>query len=69
MIARTLGPFDNVIRPFTVNESNTLVFVNINGLLGFEVGDLFTGKKLFPVEFQWTARLIQSGSASRDSFA
>jgi hypothetical protein len=33
-IARTVGPFDNVIRPFTVNGSNTLVFVNINGLLG-----------------------------------
>jgi DNA-binding beta-propeller fold protein YncE len=49
-IARTVGPFDNVIRPFTVNGSNTLVFVNINGLLGFEVGDLRTGKKLFHVE-------------------
>src|SRR5438477_12905895 len=39
-IASEVGPFDNVIRPFTVNGSNTLVFVNINGLLGFEVGDL-----------------------------
>jgi DNA-binding beta-propeller fold protein YncE len=51
-IARTVGPFDNVIRPLTVNGSNTLVFVNINGLLGFEVGDLRTGKKLFQVEVQ-----------------
>jgi DNA-binding beta-propeller fold protein YncE len=51
-IARTVGPFDNVIRPFTVNGSNTLVFLNINGLLGFEVGDLRTGKKLFHVEVQ-----------------
>jgi hypothetical protein len=47
-----VGPFDNVIRPFTVNGSNTLVFVNINGLLGFEVGDFRTGKKLFHVEVQ-----------------
>jgi hypothetical protein len=47
-----VGPFDNVLRPFTVNGSNTLVFVNINGLLGFEVGDLRTGKKLFHVEVQ-----------------
>jgi hypothetical protein len=51
-IASTVGPFDNVIRPFTVNGSNTLVFVNINGLLGFEVGDLRTGKKLCQVQVQ-----------------
>ncbi len=51
-ITSTVGPFDNVIRPFTVNGSNTLVFVNINGLLGFEVGDIRTGKKLHRVEVQ-----------------
>lgn len=51
-IASTVGPFDDVIRPFTVNGSNTLVFVNINGLLGFEVGDLRTGKKLYRIEVQ-----------------
>ncbi len=49
-VASTVGPFDNVIRPFTVNGSNTLAFVNINGLLGFEVGDIRTGKKLYRVE-------------------
>ncbi len=49
-VATTIGPFGNVIRPFTVNGSNTLVFVNVNGLLGFEVGDLKTGKKLHRVE-------------------
>jgi DNA-binding beta-propeller fold protein YncE len=49
-VVATVGPFDNVIRPFTVNGSNTLVFVNINGLLGFEVGDLRTGKKVAHVE-------------------
>ena len=41
----TVGPFGNVIRPFTVNGSETLVFVNVNGLLGFEVGDLRTGQE------------------------
>ncbi len=51
-VASTVGPFQDVIRPFTVNGSNTLVFVNINGLLGFEVGDLRTGKKLYRVEVQ-----------------
>lgn len=51
-VVSTVGPFENVIRPFTVNGSNTLVFVNVNGLLGFEVGDLRTGKKLYHVEVQ-----------------
>jgi len=51
-VAATVGPFSNVIRPFTVNGSNTLVFVNVNGLLGFEIGDVTTGKKLYSVEFQ-----------------
>lgn len=51
-VVRTTGPFDDVIRPFTVNGGETLVFVNINGLLGFEVGDLRTGQKLHRVEVQ-----------------
>ena len=51
-VARTVGPFGNVIRPFTVNGKETLVFVNVNGLLGFEVGDLRTGEKLHRVEVQ-----------------
>jgi DNA-binding beta-propeller fold protein YncE len=51
-VASTVGPFGNVIRPFTVNGSNTLIFVNVNGLLGFEVGDLQTGKKLYRVEVE-----------------
>jgi YVTN family beta-propeller protein len=51
-VVATVGPFDNVIRPFTVNGSNTLAFVNINGLLGFEVGDVKTGQKLYHVEVE-----------------
>lgn len=51
-VVGTVGPFENVIRPFTVNGSNTLVFVNVNGLLGFEVGDVRTGKKLYHVEIE-----------------
>ncbi len=45
-----IGPFAASIRPFTVNGSQTLCFVNVNELLGFEVGDLKTGKKLHRVE-------------------
>jgi DNA-binding beta-propeller fold protein YncE len=51
-VTKKVGPFGNVIRPFTVNGRQTLCFVNIDGLLGFEVGDLKTGKMLHRVEVQ-----------------
>jgi hypothetical protein len=40
----TVGPFGGNIRPFTVNGSSTLCYCCVNGLLGFEIGDLATGK-------------------------
>lgn len=49
-IEKTVGPFSASIRPFTVNGRQTYCFVNVNGLLGFEVGDLSSGKKLYRVE-------------------
>ncbi len=49
-ITATCGPFTHSIRPFTVNGSQTLCFVNVNQLLGFEVGDLKTGKMIHRVE-------------------
>ncbi len=45
-IVKKVGPFGNGIRPFTINGKETLTFVNVDSLLGFEVGDLKTGKKL-----------------------
>ena len=48
-IAGRVGPFSDSIRPFTVNGGQTLTFVNLNHLLGFEVGDIRTGKKLHRV--------------------
>src|SRR5436190_1231659 len=51
-VIREVGPFGNFIRPFTVNGSGTLCFVNVNELLGFEIGDLMTGKMLYRVEVQ-----------------
>lgn len=51
-VIRQVGPFTNAIRPFTVNGPQTLCYVNVNGLLGFEVGDLKTGKKLHHVEVE-----------------
>ena len=44
------GPFSQSIRPFTVNGSQTLCYVNVNRLLGFEIGDLKTGKRIHRVE-------------------
>jgi DNA-binding beta-propeller fold protein YncE len=49
-VVEKVGPFAAAIRPFTVNGTQTLCYVNVNELLGFEVGDLKTGKKLHRVE-------------------
>lgn len=55
------GPFSAAIRPFTVNGAQSLCFVNVNGLLGFEVGDLAKGTKLCRVEVQG----VKSGPVKR----
>jgi hypothetical protein len=49
-VVKKVGPFSDSIRPFTINGRQTLCFVNVNELLGFEVGDLETGKMLNRVE-------------------
>ncbi|MBA4848931.1 YncE family protein [Emticicia sp. BO119] len=51
-IAKQIGPFNAEVRPFTINGAETLAYVNINGLLGFEIGDIKTGKKLHRIEVQ-----------------
>jgi DNA-binding beta-propeller fold protein YncE len=45
-----VGPFSAPVRPFTINAKQTLCFVNVNDLLGFEVGDIKTGKMLYQVK-------------------
>jgi hypothetical protein len=49
---REVGLFGNVIRPFTIDGAGRFCFANVNDLLGFEVGDLNTGKVLHRVEVQ-----------------
>jgi DNA-binding beta-propeller fold protein YncE len=44
-LVNKIGPFDNFVRPFTINGKETLVYVTVDSLLGFEVGNLLTGKK------------------------
>ena len=51
-IVRKVGPFSAAIRPYTVNHDGSIAYVNVNGLLGFEVGDVKTGKMLHRVEIQ-----------------
>jgi len=45
-LAGKIGPFANNVRPFTVNGRESLVYVTVDSLLGFEVGDLKTGAKV-----------------------
>jgi DNA-binding beta-propeller fold protein YncE len=42
-ITRKLGPFGNVVRPFTVNGNSTRLYANVDALLGFEIADIKTG--------------------------
>jgi len=49
-LVNKVGPFANFVRPFTINGKETLAYVTVDSLLGFEVGDLITGKKLDHVE-------------------
>jgi DNA-binding beta-propeller fold protein YncE len=51
-VIKQVGPFQNSIRPFTINGMQTRCYVNVNGLLGFEIGDLKTGNKLHHVEVE-----------------
>lgn len=51
-IVQKVGPFSGAIRPFTVNGKRTRAYICVNNLLGFEIGDLETGKKLHRVEVQ-----------------
>jgi DNA-binding beta-propeller fold protein YncE len=51
-VQKQVGPFSAPVRPFTINGRQTLCFVNVNDLLGFEMGDLVTGHKLHRVVVQ-----------------
>src|SRR5919202_1035741 len=48
-VVQKVGPFKSGIRPFTVNGTNTLVYTSVTGFLGFQVGDITTGKVLYTV--------------------
>jgi DNA-binding beta-propeller fold protein YncE len=49
-VVQEVGPFSGAIRPFVVNGKATRAYICVNDCLGFEIGDLTTGKKLHLVE-------------------
>ncbi|MCM3880875.1 MAG: YncE family protein [Vicinamibacterales bacterium] len=42
-VITTVGPFSGFVCPVTLNAKGTLVFANVDGVVGFEVADLQTG--------------------------
>lgn len=55
-VVHKVGPFSAPVRPFTINGRQTRCYVCVNELLGFEVGDLVTGRFLSRVEVKGFAR-------------
>jgi len=49
-VTKEIGPFSGFLCPFTINGKESLAFANVDGLVGFEVGDLQTGLVLDRVE-------------------
>jgi DNA-binding beta-propeller fold protein YncE len=51
-VVQTVGPFANFVRPFTVNGAGTLIYANVNDLLGFQIADVKSGKVIHTVQVQ-----------------
>jgi hypothetical protein len=51
-VVKEVGPFSGAIRPFTTNAAATRAYICVNDCLGFEIGDLESGRKLHRVEVQ-----------------
>jgi YVTN family beta-propeller protein len=49
-VVRKIGPFSAPVRPFTIDASASRLFACVNGRLGFEVGDIATGRVLAKVD-------------------
>jgi hypothetical protein len=64
-IIRKLGPVRGAggIRPFTINGAQSLAFITLTGFLGFQVGDISTGKILYTVEVRGFPTTRRAASA------
>jgi hypothetical protein len=47
--------FSEMVRPLTINHDASLVYVNVNDLIGFEIGDVQTGKMIKRLELPGNA--------------
>jgi hypothetical protein len=64
-VIRKIGPVGGVggIRPFTINGAQSLVFITLSGFLGFQVGDIRTGRILYTVPVQGFSTTQRKASA------
>lgn len=49
-VIRQIGPLGGAVRPFTINGAQTLAYINVNGLLGFEIGNIQTGALMYRID-------------------
>jgi WD40 repeat protein len=50
-VIRSIGPLQSSVRPFTINGRETIAYITITGLRGFQIGDVTTGAVLRTVTF------------------
>jgi len=56
--------FSEMVRPLAINHDASLVYVNVNDLVGFEIGDVKTGKMIKRVELpgnEWKGKGYSHG--------
>lgn len=46
-VIKRVGPFRDVVRPFTINGKASLIFATVNNFVGFQVADVATGRILY----------------------
>jgi DNA-binding beta-propeller fold protein YncE len=61
---RQFGGFSSGIRPFAIDPTETYLFTNLTTLLGFGVGDVRAGRKLYEVEQKTPAERLAHPEAS-----
>ncbi|WP_342083709.1 YncE family protein [Dyadobacter sp. OTU695] len=51
-LTRKVGPFADYVRPFTITADESLAYITVDSLLGFEVGDIQKGTKIAHIEVE-----------------
>ena len=58
-VIKNIGPLMSGVRPFTINGAETIAYISVTGFLGFQVGDITTGRVLYTVHihgFLWDGK-------------